>query len=178
MGVPLSALYSKSGQDCLWSYDFTSQPNTQEPGGEPGPSWAQQLVGILHPLLLPPANLWSISAHDKWVARLFPGRRAYCCTTDSHFIVNTAVDMSESPFWFSSMSTRSWLTLWDAHAVRHGVESDSTPKQSALVPLQEYQQLQPRPGQHTGFTWRRGAEDHREQGACVCVSVWWKQLNS
>ena len=63
---------------------------------------------------------------------------------------------------FISMSSRHSV-LWDADAIRHLIEGNSPSKQPAPVSLQEHQQLEPRPGQHTSFPWWRGAKDYREQ---------------
>lgn len=96
----------------------------------------------------------------------------YFCKAD-HFVgLPTAfwsrtrtVDVPTSPLWLSSMSESSWFAvLSDACAVRHHFKSNWSPKQPAPVPLQEYQQLQPRPGQHASFSRWRGAKDHRKQG--------------
>lgn len=47
----------------------------------------------------------------------------------------------------------SWFAvLSDACAICHRIKSNRPPKQPAPVPLQKYQQLQPRPGQHTSFS--------------------------
>lgn len=91
--------------------------------------------------------------------------------TGSHLVGHMAVYLLISPMWHfcSSISVSSWLAnLRDAHAVCHHIESNSPAEQPAPVPLQEYQQLQPRPGQLTSFSWWRGAADHREQGESCC----------
>lgn len=96
----------------------------------------------------------------------------YFCTAH-HFVgllavswsQTRAVDLPISSLWLSSMFERSWFTvLSDACAICHCIKSNWPRKQPAPVPLQEYQQLQPRPGQHTSFSWWRGAKDHRQQG--------------
>lgn len=92
-------------------------------------------------------------------------------TTGSHLVGHMAVYLLISLMWHfcSSISVSSWLAnLRDAHAVCHRIESNSSAKQPAPVPLQEYQQLQPRPGQLASFSWWRGAADHREQGESCC----------
>lgn len=62
--------------------------------------------------------------------------------------------------------------LWHVHAVRQLIEGDGPPKQPAPRPLQEYQQLQSWPGQHTSFSWWGGAKNHREQGElCLFLDV-------
>jgi len=60
-------IYSESRSGCFWSNGFVGQPDPQKPGGKPRPAWPQQLAGVLHPLLFPPAHCWSCSASNRWV---------------------------------------------------------------------------------------------------------------
>lgn len=89
------------------------------------------------------------------------GEPSHCFCTAHHFVAllaatssqTRAVDTPISSLWPSSMFERSRFTvLSDARAIRHRIKSNRPPKQPAPVPLQEHQQLQPGPGQHTGFS--------------------------
>lgn len=170
--------HSEPGSGCLRSYVFIGQPNPQELGGEPGPAWPQQPAGILHPLLLPPSNRGTCITPSRWVTS--PVICAVCIWeaerepfTGPLAVIWMGTWLLTSPFLFyPSISMCSWHTvLRDADAVRHHIESNRPPEQPPPVPLQEHQQLQPGPGQHSNYSWWRGAEDHREQGE-LQLSIW------